>query len=144
MRPSAVAISVAAGTSETMRHDFISKSKCRELSSSRRTKKGRTRCRASPFIPAISGLPDERKKLFAYNLAVFDGVHANLRQLHSFLRILVRYVDIVLNHESIVCHERSANFRAVHLHVLQPPIGLPANAVYATRLGRAAAHRARL
>jgi hypothetical protein len=33
MRPSAAAISVAAGTSETMRRDFISKAKCRELSS---------------------------------------------------------------------------------------------------------------
>src|ERR1700726_5274604 len=71
----------------------------------------------APLFRRSVVLSYQRKELLAYNLAVFDGVHANLRQLHSLLRILVRHVDIVLNHESIMRHERSANFRAVRLHV---------------------------
>src|SRR5881394_3398988 len=129
--PSAAAISVAAGKSETMRHDFIYTSKYRKQSSHAEQKRADA-YRASPLrIPSgkeflrISPLLCHRQKLFAHNLAVFDCVHPNFRHLHSLLRILVRRVNVVLHHETIMRDKRSADFRAVHIHVVYPPIGLP-------------------
>src|SRR5207244_1729193 len=63
-------------------------------------------------------LSRQRQKFFAHDLAVLRRVNADLGQLHSLFRILVRYVNIVLHHEAIVGHEGSANFSTVHLHVL--------------------------
>src|SRR2546423_14672808 len=85
----------------------------------------------------------KRQEFFAHNLAVLHSVNAYFRHLHSIVRILVRNIDIVLHHEAIVGNERSADFKAVHLHGVDPPICFPAHSLNAALLWRLTTHSRR-
>src|SRR5207253_11297232 len=90
----------------------------------------------------ILSLPRKRQKLFADNLPVFHRVNADLGQLKSLFRILVRYVSVVLHDKPIVRDEWSIRCKAMDLHCLQPPIDFAAHGVFSAEFRRTAVLRA--
>src|SRR6266487_4847684 len=85
-------------------------------------------------------LLSKRQKFLARDFAVFDGIDSHLGHLHSLIGALLGYIDIELNDELVSGHKRSAYFRAVHFHVLLPPVGLAAHLINAAHFRRHVLH----
>src|SRR5207248_3183856 len=67
--------------------------------------------------------------------AVLDLVNSHLGQLHSFLGLFLRYINITLHGEGVAGHKWSGHFRAVDFHVFLPPLRFATHLVDAAHLG---------
>src|SRR6266487_4656196 len=86
----------------------------------------------------------KRQKFFARDFAVLSGVNSHFRHLRPLVRSFVGYVDIELHNECIAGNKWPSHLRAVHFHVLLPPLGFSAYLVDAAHFRRHTFHCVRL
>src|SRR4029453_13700734 len=82
----------------------------------------------------------ERQKLFVRHFAVFHLIDSHFGHLHSLFGSFLGHIDIKLHNKGVASHKRAANFRAVHFHVVLPPIGFAPHLINATHFRRHVFH----
>src|SRR5206468_5515509 len=120
---------------------FFAKALGVRRASSRRSFCSSTTTSAQPEnMTALLFLLCKRQKLFVRDFAVFHLINSHFGHLHSVLGSFLGHVDIKLHNKGVASHKRAANFRAVHFHVLLPPIGFAPHLINATHFRRHVFH----